>query len=173
MTIGIYIDAQNIWYGASDLIQERHHGQRKRFWFDYKQLLEDIKQGREVAIARAYVVHHKTHHSEVLERRLAELGVECRSKYEITGGLASYPNWNTDIVTQALGEIGLWDVLCLVSHNKAFLPLIQQVAIAEAKDVEVWGFENRLDWAEKLKPHFMSGFHVKHINPDLVGIVDG
>jgi uncharacterized LabA/DUF88 family protein len=164
--IGIYMDAQNLWSNAREIAMQSGPG---RFGIDYVPIIKMIKGGRDMAVARAFITHHRKHESEYLEQRLTAMGIECDVKYcqGDEGGISSYNNWNTDIVAKATSEQSEWDVLCLVTSNKVFVPLVQTVLEA-GKQVELWGFRQHLDWAMRLQNLVGSGFSLKEIPEDMI-----
>jgi len=170
VNIGLYIDAQNLWYGASDIVRDSGGG---KFGIDYPGLINEVVDGRDMAVAKAYIIHHHGRASESLEKRLTAMGIDCYSKYNRSRGdsvaVDGMPttNWNTNIVIDASEEKSQWDVLCLVASNSAFLPLIQAV-LEQGKQVELCGFKQRMEWAARLAKIANSEFSLRFIPESLI-----
>ena len=125
------IDAQNMYHSARNL-----HGARVNF----KEVLKSVIAGRKLIRAFGYVVRTKTGEEKPFFDALIKLGIETRIRdlKEFYGGMKK-ADWDVGIVIDAVRTAPSVDVICLISGDGDFIPLVEYLK-NQGKKVEVAAF---------------------------------
>ncbi|OGL74107.1 hypothetical protein A3F28_02905 [Candidatus Uhrbacteria bacterium RIFCSPHIGHO2_12_FULL_57_11] len=131
--VGVFIDAANMYHSAKNV-----HNARVNF----KNLLEDAVDGRQLVRAIAYVVKTKTGEEKPFFEALAAVGIETKEKelQEFFGG-AKKADWDVGIAVDAIRIADLLDVVILVSGDGDFIPLAEYLR-NQGRQVEVVSFRS-------------------------------
>ena len=127
----VLIDAQNMYHSARNL-----HGARVNF----KEVLKSVIAGRKLIRAFGYVVRTKTGEEKPFFDALIKLGIETRIRdlQEFYGGMKK-ADWDVGIVIDAVRTAPSVDVICLISGDGDFIPLVEYLK-NQGKKVEVAAF---------------------------------
>ncbi|MDP3982299.1 MAG: NYN domain-containing protein [bacterium] len=130
--VAVVIDVQNLYHSAKNLYHAR---------VNFRELLKDLVAGRKLIRALAYVVRTKTGEEKPFFDALVKLGIETRVKdlQEYYGGLKK-ADWDVGIAVDAIKVAHSVDVICLVSGDGDYLPLVEYLQ-NHGKRVEVMAFK--------------------------------
>jgi uncharacterized LabA/DUF88 family protein len=128
--IGIFVDVQNIYYGAKDSFNGK---------IDFKKLLTNILKERKLVIANAYMIDSNVNNKSFVSC-LKQIGYEIKSK-ELRVRTDGSAKGNTDIelTIDALNIKDKLDTVALVSGDGDFVPLVEFLKSKNMK-VEVYSF---------------------------------
>lgn len=116
--VGVYIDVQNVFYGARQL-------QGK---LDFDALMEAALRGRRRIAAQAYVVESKDNDQSAFIALLEHRAIEVRRKaLQVRADGSAKGDWDMDIALDILDAAPDLDVVVLVSGDGDFTPLVRRV----------------------------------------------
>ncbi len=131
--IGIFIDIQNLYHSAKNLYRGR---------VNYRELIKELTDGRQLIRALAYVVKSEAVLGEAsFFEALKKTGLELRSK-----DLQTYPggmkkaDWDVGMAVDAIRMAPSLDVVILVTGDGDFVPLVDYLKWGLGKQVEVAAF---------------------------------
>jgi uncharacterized LabA/DUF88 family protein len=128
--VGIFVDVQNIYYGAKDSFNSK---------VDFKKLLTNVLKKRKLVIANAYVIEGNTNNKSFVSF-LKQLGYELKSKELKTRGDGSQKgNSDIELAIDVLNVQDKVDTICLISGDGDFVPLVEYLKSKNIK-VEVYSF---------------------------------
>jgi len=128
--IGIFVDVQNIYYGARDSFKSK---------IDFKKLLTNVLRERKLVSANAYIIESNVN-SKGFVSCLKQLGYDLKSK-ELRTRSDGSAKGNTDIelAIDVLNIKDKVDTVCLISGDGDFVPLVEFLKSKNIK-VEVYSF---------------------------------
>jgi uncharacterized LabA/DUF88 family protein len=136
--VGLFVDTQNLYYGARDSF-ERH--------VDYQRLLEAALRGRRLAHASAYVVEREGDSSAYgFVTKLSVLGYRVRRRKvrihrtDDSGRTVMEGDWDMGILADIVRSWGHLDVLALASGDADFVPILE-LAQERGLRVEILAFK--------------------------------
>jgi uncharacterized LabA/DUF88 family protein len=130
--IGIYLDIQNIYYGAKDNFKKK---------IDFKKLTESIVRGRKLVIANAYLVKADSDNSGFVNF-LKQVGYNIVSKdlKKRSDGSAK-GNLDIEMTIDIMTDKDSLDTVVLVSGDGDFVALVDYLKVKNIQ-VEVYSFSN-------------------------------
>jgi uncharacterized protein (TIGR00288 family) len=131
--VGIFIDIQNLYHSAKHLHKAR---------INYKELIKDLLDNRQLIRATGYVVKSETAEGEAsFFDALVKTGVELRMKdLQIFAGGAKKADWDVGMAVDAIRMAPSFDAVILVTGDGDFVPLIEYLKWGLGKEVEVAAF---------------------------------
>lgn len=131
--VGIFVDIQNLYHSAKNLYRAR---------VNYKELMKELVDGRNLITAYAYVVKSETAEGEsAFFDALEKSGLQLRSKdLQIFPGGMKKADWDVGMAVDAIRMSEPLDVVILVTGDGDFIPLIEYLRIGKGKTVEVAAF---------------------------------
>ncbi len=129
--IAIFIDVQNLYHSAKNLFGAK---------VNFKEVLKLIVERRILVRALAYVVKTKSGEELPFFEALKKLGIEIREKdLQVFFGGVKKADWDVGLAVDAIRLAPSVDVVCLVSGDGDFLPLVEYLK-NQGKRVEVYAF---------------------------------
>ncbi|MDD5649674.1 MAG: NYN domain-containing protein [Candidatus Nanoarchaeia archaeon] len=130
--IGIYVDIQNVYYGAKDSFNKK---------IDFKKLTESIIRGRKLVVANAYLVKGDNDNTNFVSF-MKQVGYSIVSKdlMKRSDGSAK-GNLDVEIVIDVITDKDKLDTVILVSGDGDFVALVEFLK-AQNIQVEVCSFSN-------------------------------
>jgi len=130
--VGIYVDIQNIYYGAKDNFKKK---------IDFKRLIESIIRGRKLVVANAYLVKADIDNSGFVNF-LKQVGYNIVSKdlKKRSDGSAK-GNLDIEMTIDIMTDKDCLDTVVLVSGDGDFVALVDYLK-AKNIQVEVYSFSN-------------------------------
>jgi uncharacterized LabA/DUF88 family protein len=131
--VGIFIDIQNLYHSAKHLHKAR---------INYKELIKELLDGRQLIRATGYVVKSETAEGESsFFDALIKAGVELRMKdLQIFAGGAKKADWDVGMAVDAIRMASSFDAIILITGDGDFVPLIEYLKWGLGKEVEVAAF---------------------------------
>jgi len=130
--LGIFIDAQNIYHTSKMLFNAR---------VNYKTILEEAIQDRQLVRAFAYVIKSETQTEEPFFKALKDLGIETREKdLQIFFSGAKKADWDVGLAMDIVRLTEKLDVIVLVSGDGDFTEVLRYVKSRGVK-AEVMAFQ--------------------------------
>lgn len=130
--IGVYVDAQNIYYSARFLFNRK---------VDFQAILKDAVRGRQLIRAIVYVIKAEMAGEQAWFDKLEQIGFEVKSKdIQIFPGGAKKGDWDIGIAMDAIEIAPKLDTIVLVSGDGDFVPLVQHLQRALGCRVEAMAF---------------------------------
>lgn len=130
--IGVYVDAQNIYYSARFLYNRK---------VDFQSILKDAVRGRHLIRAIVYVIKAEMPGEEAWFDRLETIGFDVKSKdIQIFPGGAKKGDWDIGIAMDAIEMAPKLDAIVIVSGDGDFVPLVQHLQKAHGCRVEAMAF---------------------------------
>ena len=130
--IGIFVDIQNVYYGAKDNFRGK---------IDFKKLTENMIRGRKLAICNAYLINSETDNSNFVNF-MKQTGYSIISKdlKRRSDGTAK-GNLDIEIAMDIMASCDMLDTVVLVSGDGDFVALVEYL---KSKNifVEVFSFSN-------------------------------
>jgi len=130
--VGIFVDIQNVYYGAKDNFQGK---------IDFIKLTDNIKGNRKLVLANAYLVSSSNDNSSFVSF-LQQLGYNIVSKElkKRSDGTAK-GNLDIEIAMDIMDSCDRLDTVVLVSGDGDFVALVEYLK-AQNIHVEVYSFSN-------------------------------
>lgn len=114
--IGVFVDIQNIYYGARDNFNGK---------IDFKKLLENVVRGRKLIAAKAYIVNSEVDNRQFV-KLLSQLNYEVVSKSLKTRMDGSQKgNLDIEMTIDIMNLKDKLDTVILVSGDGDFVPLVE------------------------------------------------
>jgi uncharacterized LabA/DUF88 family protein len=129
--VAVFIDTANMYHSAKHLFNAR---------LNFKNVLEDAVEGRQLIRAIAYVITTKTGEEKPFLDALTNIGIEMKSKelQEFAGG-SKKGDWDVGLSVDAI-RIGMGaDAVVIVSGDGDFLTLVEYLQ-NQGKQVEIMAF---------------------------------
>lgn len=129
--VAVLIDAQNLYWSAKNLYRKK---------VNFREILKQAIDGRQLIRAFAYVVKTKTGEEKPFFEALLKLGIETRIRdlQEYWGG-AKKADWDVGITVDAIRIAPNVDTIVLCSGDGDFLQLVEYLK-NQGKRVEVIAF---------------------------------
>ena len=128
--IGIFVDVQNIYYGAKDSFNGK---------IDFKKLLTNVLRERKLVSANAYVIESSVN-SKGFVSCLKQLGYELKSKeLRVRSDGSSKGNSDIELAIDVMNIRDKVDTICLISGDGDFVPLVEYLKAKNIK-VEIYSF---------------------------------
>ncbi|MCK4520831.1 NYN domain-containing protein [Candidatus Parcubacteria bacterium] len=129
--IAVLIDVQNLYHSAKNLYQSK---------VNFGEILKSAVSDRKLIRVFAYVIRTKTGEEQPFFEALTKLGIETRVKdlQEFYGGMKK-ADWDVGIVIDAIKTAPGVDVICLISGDGDFIPLVEYLK-NQGKRTEVIAF---------------------------------
>src|SRR3989344_9294164 len=117
--VGIFVDVQNMYYSAKNA-----YGAKVNF----ASILKEGARGRELVRAIAYVIKADIKEEKNFFDALEKIGYEVKAKdLQVFIGGAKKGDWDVGIAMDAIGLAHRLDVICLVSGDGDYVPLVQHL----------------------------------------------
>ena len=131
--VGVFVDVQNLYHSSKNLYHAR---------VNYKELMRELVDGRQLIVANAYVVKSDTAEGEAaFFDALKKSGLELRSKdLQIFAGGMKKADWDVGMAVDAIRMSDLIDVVILVTGDGDFIPLVEYLKWGKGRTVEVAAF---------------------------------
>ena len=131
--VGVFVDVQNLYHSSKNLYHAR---------VNYKELMRELVDGRQLIVANAYVVKSDTAEGEAaFFDALKKSGLELRSKdLQIFAGGMKKADWDVGMAVDAIRMSDLIDVVVLVTGDGDFIPLVEYLKWGKGRTVEVAAF---------------------------------
>ena len=141
--VGVFVDIQNVYYGARDNFKGK---------VDYKVLLENILKGRKLIVANAYVINNSAIDNKNFVSLLQKLGYTIKDKdLRVRGDGSQKGNVDIEMAIDIMNKKDVLDTVALVSGDGDFVPLVEFLKNINIK-VEVFSFSaNKNSTAYDLK----------------------
>jgi len=129
--IGIFVDIQNVYYGAKDNFKKK---------IDFKVLLENCLKGRKLVTANAYVINNLSIDNKNFVSLLQKLGYTIKDKdLKVRTDGSSKGNADIEMAIDIINEKDRMDTVALISGDGDFVPLVEFLKEKNI-DVEVYSF---------------------------------
>lgn len=129
--VGIFVDIQNVYYGAKDNFGGK---------IDFKRLLENILQNRKLSVCNAYLINNDDNSNFVA--LLKQLGYNIISKdLKIRCDGSAKGNLDIEMAMDILSQTDDVDTVALVSGDGDFVSLVEYLKKKNIS-VEVYSFSN-------------------------------
>lgn len=136
--VGIFVDAQNMYYAAKELYGGK---------LDYRLLLEKIGKGKDRFIAGAYIylVENPEINQENFRKFLNDIGFQIKSRELIERPDGSRKaNWDLGLGIDVLQMVHRFDIIVIVSGDSDFLDLVEYLRkYHDEVGIEVAAFPSR------------------------------
>ena len=130
--IGVFVDAQNIYYSARFLFNRK---------VDFQAILKEAVRGRQLIRAMVYVIKAEMVGEQAWFDKLDQIGFEVKSKdIQIFPGGAKKGDWDLGIAMDAIETAQKLDTIVIVSGDGDFVPLVQHLQRAPGCRVEAMAF---------------------------------
>ena len=117
--IGVFVDAQNIYYSARFLFNRK---------VDFQAILKEAVRGRQLIRAMVYVIKAEMVGEQAWFDKLDQIGFEVKSKdIQIFPGGAKKGDWDLGIAMDAIETAQKLDTIVIVSGDGDFVPLVQHL----------------------------------------------
>lgn len=132
--VGIFIDVQNLYHSAKNIYRGR---------VNYRELVKNLVDGRQLIRAVAYVVKSDTAVGEAsFFDALENAGLELRVKdLQIYADGSKKADWDVGMAVDAIRMAPFLDVVILVTGDGDFIPLVEYLKWGEGRFVEAAAFE--------------------------------
>jgi len=128
--VGIYVDIQNVYYGAKDNFNGK---------VDFKKLMDNILRERKLVTANAYVIDSSVNNKNFVIC-LKQLGYNLRSKeLKVRTDGSSKGNSDIEMAIDILNDKDKIDTIALVTGDGDFVPLVEFLKSKNIR-VEVYSF---------------------------------
>lgn len=130
--MGVFIDVGNMYHSAKNLHKAN---------VNFKEVLKDAVQGRQLVRAIAYVVRSKSIEEEGFFEALGKQGFEVKIKeLQVFIGGAKKGDWDVGLSMDTIKMADKLDSIVLVSGDGDFIPLVKYLQENKGCLVEVMGF---------------------------------
>lgn len=130
--VGVFVDVGNMYHSAKNLHKAN---------VNFKEVLRDAVDGRQLVRAIAYVVQSKSTEEEGFFGALSKQGFEVKMKdLQIFIGGAKKGDWDVGLSIDAIKMANKLDSIVLVSGDGDYIPLVQYLQENKGCLVEVMGF---------------------------------
>ncbi len=130
--VGVLVDISNMYHSAKNLYHKR---------VNYKEVLKDAVEGRQLIRAIAYVVKTESEDELSFFEALDQLGFEVRMKeLQVFSGGSKKADWDVGITVDAIRLASKLDVVVLVTGDGDYLPLVKYLHNTSGCLVEVIAF---------------------------------
>lgn len=131
--VGVFVDVQNLYYSARFIYNAK---------VNFKTILEDAVQGRNLIRAIAYVIRAEEEvKKEAFFEALHKIGFEVKAKdLQVFYGGAKKGDWDIGIAMDAIELAPKLDTVVLISGDGDFVPLVEHLKRALGCRVEVMCF---------------------------------
>lgn len=158
--VGIFVDAQNMYYAAKELYGGK---------LDYRLLLEKIGKGKDRFIAGAYIylVENPEIDQENFRKFLSDIGFQIKSRELIERPDGSRKaNWDLGLGIDVLQMVHRFDIIVIVSGDSDFLDLVEYLRkYHDEVGIEVAAFPSR----ERTSLRLIKSADLFHeLTPDMV-----
>lgn len=131
--VGVFVDVQNMYHSAKNLFQANAN---------FKNILEDAVNGRQLIRALAYVVASETPEEEAFFEALESQGFEVMSKdLQVFSSGAKKADWDVGIAVDAIKLASRLDAIVLVSGDGDFIPAVRYLQENKGCFVELMSFK--------------------------------
>ena len=130
--MGIFIDVQNLYYGAKNLYDAK---------VNFGEIVKAGVAERKLIRAIAYVVRTPTGEEKPFFSALTNLGIETKERdLQIFFGGAKKADWDVGITIDAVRLSPSLDAIILVSGDGDYIPLVEYLQ-NQGKQVEIMAFK--------------------------------
>ncbi|HLD07067.1 MAG TPA: NYN domain-containing protein [Candidatus Nanoarchaeia archaeon] len=130
--VGVFVDVQNMYYSARNIYNAK---------VNFANILKEAVVGRKLIRAIAYVIKADIGEEQTFFEALKHIGYEVKAKdLQVFIGGAKKGDWDIGIAMDAIELAHKLDVICLVSGDGDYVPLVQHLQRALGCRVEVLAF---------------------------------
>jgi len=130
--VGVFVDVGNMYHSAKNLHKAN---------VNFKEVLKDAVDGRQLVRAIAYVVQSKSTEEEGFFGALSKQGFEVKMKdLQIFIGGAKKGDWDVGMSVDTIKMADKLDSIILVTGDGDYIPLVQYLQENKGCLVEIMGF---------------------------------
>ncbi|MFH1173086.1 MAG: NYN domain-containing protein [bacterium] len=131
--VGVFVDVANMYHSAKNLYNDAR--------VNFKEILKDAVDGRQLIRAIAYVVQSKSAEEEPFFDALTKQGFEVKMKdLQIFVGGAKKADWDVGLAIDTIKLADRLDAIILVSGDGDYIPLVKYLQENKGCQVEVMAF---------------------------------
>lgn len=110
--IGIYVDIQNLYYGAKTILNNK---------IDFRKLISNVSRGRMINTQRAYLINNPTENNQKFIHFLTGIGFKVVEKeIKVRSDGSSKGNVRIEMIADIMGNLDYFDTVCLVAGDGDF-----------------------------------------------------
>lgn len=129
--VGIFVDIQNLYYGAKENFSSK---------IDFKTLRDNVLRGRQLVSANAYLIDSSSNNNKSFISCLMQLGYTLRIKeLKVRGNGSAKGNSDIEMAMDAINQKDKIDTAALVTGDGDFVPLVEFLK-SKGIRVEVYSF---------------------------------